>query len=152
MAKGHPQKPHHHNLILLICSHFSDGNTESVTLHSRSGVLLSAPTLAWKTPLLFVGYSGPGRTVVAHFWDGLGPVGVYSAQLWDFRDVNQQVPSLLQRTRELCSLEMLKYKEDPPRAVFWLLLKNFSLCLFLLNPPLLCRNLPLPFPLWACLL
>lgn len=70
-------------------------------------MLLSASTLAWKTPLLFVGYPGPGRTVVAHFWDGLGPVGVYTAQLWDFRDVNQQVPSLLQRTRELCSLEML---------------------------------------------
>ena len=79
----------------------------------------SAPqcsTSAWKTPLLIDGYPGPGRTVVTHFWDGLGPVRVDRVQVWAFRDVNQQVPFFLQRTCELCSPEMLKYEEDPPKA------------------------------------
>jgi hypothetical protein len=95
--------------------------------------------------LFIVGYPGPGRTVVAHFWDGLGPVRVDSVQVWAFRDVIQQVPFFLQRTCELCSPEMLKYEEDPPKAGLYLLLKNFSLLLFLLNPPLLSRNLSLSF-------
>lgn len=108
--------------------YFSDGNTGVSHLQRKSRVL-SVPHQPGKFPLLFVGYLGPGMTVVAHFWDGLGPVRVDSVQVWAFRDVNQQVFPL-QRTCRLCSPEMLKYEGGlHPRLVsscFWKISASFS--------------------------
>lgn len=84
-------------------------------------------------------------TVVAHFWDGLGPVRVDSVQVTDsFRDVNQQVPFLLQRTCELCSLRCWSMRRTHPRLVsscFWKISASFSFS----QPSLLSRNLSLSF-------
>ena len=74
---------------------------------------------------------------------------MYRVQVWGFRDVIQPVPFFLQRTSEPCSPDMLKSEEGPRRAGLRLLLKQFNLPGFLLNPTLLSRTLPLSFPPWV---
>lgn len=148
MAKGHPQKPHHHNLILPYAPIFQM-ETLSQSLCTAGLEALSASTLAWKL-LAFVGYPGPGRTVVAHFWDGLLGTcrGIQCSTLGLQRC--QSASSFFTENPELL-LEMLKCARRIHPG-FWLVLKISASAFFLFNLPLLCRNLPLPFPLWACLL
>ena len=87
------------------------------------------PTSAWKTPLLFVGYPGPGRTVVAHFWHGLGPVRVCSVQVWALRDVNNMFLSFYREPVNCAPLRCWSTRRTHPKLgsnCFWKISASFS--------------------------
>ena len=107
------------------------------------------PTWAWKIHYLLGGF-----VILEHCgcspleWSRSCP-GI-PCQGLGLQRFNLQVPFLLQRPWELGSPEMLKSKEHPVRAEFWLLVIIFSLSPdFQHYPPQ--WNLPFPFPAWVYL-
>ena len=78
--------PLYDDLSLIICSPFSDGNTDSATLQGRSAVLLAAPhphpslekLISFSLAIQIMG------TTVPHFSENLGSVEMTGVHVWSW--------------------------------------------------------------------